>query len=72
MNGCTVLHLAVQKNAPVELIEGIVNGGIDVNATDAVTLNTPLHYAVRDGASPEIVATLIRLGADVSKLAIVS
>jgi ankyrin repeat protein len=72
LNGCTVLHCAVQKNAPIAFIQKLIRSGADPNSRDNLMLNSPLHYAVRDRASAGIVKLLLESGAAVDAEGMVS
>lgn len=72
LNGWTVLHEAVAKNAPIRIVERlIVQGDLDVNTQDVQLLNTPLHYAAIHNVSPSLVQLLLSHRADPLSKAIV-
>ena len=72
LNGWTVLHCALQRDAPLVIVQKILRSGIDPNSPDALLKNSPLHHAAVNNASPEVVQALISAGAEVNRFAIVS
>lgn len=64
--GKTVLHLAIEKNLPLEIITLIIDCTINLNAQDKEG-NTPLHYASQM-TNGQAIDYLYQEGADVSKV----
>jgi ankyrin repeat protein len=58
-----LLAWAIEKQ-PIEVIEYLIEQGVNVNAKSDSSGLTPLHYAAM-GNSPEVVQSLISKGADV-------
>jgi ankyrin repeat protein len=63
MGGTAILHLAMEKGAPFDVVELLVDNGAEINARNKSGW-TPFWIAVKNKVSPEILQLLLERGAD--------
>ncbi|EDS40237.1 ion channel nompc [Culex quinquefasciatus] len=61
-NGFSLLHIAAQRNCP-EIIQLLIDNGVDINCTTSIDFQTALYEAFRYFAS-DAAKLLVKLGAD--------
>jgi len=65
----SVLHVAVENNAPVDVVKFMLAKGIDANIAETLFQQAPLHILMKildEGNSFDILKTLLEAGADVN------
>jgi hypothetical protein len=71
----SVLHVAVENNAPVDIVERLLAKGLSVNVHDSLFNQTPLHILMKvlnEENSYAVLSCLLEAGADVNARAKVS
>jgi hypothetical protein len=63
-NGSSMIHFAAQSNK-VTIVNGLINGGIDKNLTNAAG-DTPVYWAAHNGCD-NVIRLLYKRGADLDK-----
>jgi len=68
----SVLHVAVENHAPIELVKMILGKGIDPNIADTIFDQTPLHIIMKtfaEGNSVQVLQTLLEAGGNINSQA---
>lgn len=66
--GRSPLHFAVEKRAPVHVLEALIRAGAPIDAATRLGGMTPLHLAAYSRAPAATIAFLVRSGADATAL----
>ena len=57
----TILHEAVNRNAPLSFVKKLITHGLNPNEKNAID-RTPLHYAVQGSISKDLLSLLLDVG----------
>lgn len=60
--GLTVLAIACERNAPLALVQMMIEAGIDINKSQNGNNQTPLYYAVKNNNEPLVAMLLAQPG----------